>query len=242
VFLATTLAVALNVAAQGRGVEQSGCDQEQLAREQQGARLIAQGSDSTKVLGEANSPTLKQWSDNTCPALRLMRWALIGWTSARALAPKGGALDLVGPIKKIVDEDLEALRASDLALEVEYAQTAVRAAVAAAQDERPEMALLLDHARDLTERLSTRGRRALWPLPYNLVAGELWYEVDRYEEAANAFERAARGGGSALAWAGLARASVRLGNRAGACRAYRQIGHADPQLLDEAKAFLRGCR
>jgi hypothetical protein len=171
-----------------------------------------------------------------------MRLALMGWTFARDLAPTGGPAELVGPTRKIIDEDLEALRASALALEVEYAQTAIRAAIAAAQDERAEMALLLDHARDLTERLSTRGRLALWPLSYNLVAGELWFEVDRYEEAANAFERSARAGGSPRAWAGLARAYARLGNRAGACSAYRQIEHAAPQLLDEAKAYLRGCR
>lgn len=240
--LATTLAVALHVIAQGRGAESSACSQEQLAWEKGGAQLIAQGHDSAWVLGEASSPTMKQWPGDACPALRLMRWALIGWTSARALASKGGALELVGPTKKIVDEDLQALRTSDLALEVEYAQSVIRAAVAAAQDERPEMALLLDHARDLTERLSTRGRRALWPLPYNVVAGELWYEVDRYTEAVDAFERAARAGGSPFAWAGLARAYARLGNRPGACSAYRQIDDAAPQLLDEARTFLRGCR
>ena len=239
--LVTTLAVALHLIAQGRGAESAACSQEQLAWEKGGAQLIAQGHDAAWVLGEASSPTMKQWLGDACPALRLMRWALIGWMSARALAPKGGALEFVGPTKKIV-EDLEALRALDLALEVEYAQTVIRAAIAAAQDERPEMGLLLDHARDLTERLSTRGRRALWPLPYNVAAGELWYEVDRYVEAVDAFERAASAGGSPLAWSGLARAYERLGNRPGACRAYRQIDDAAPQLLDEAKAFLRSCR
>jgi tetratricopeptide (TPR) repeat protein len=242
VFIATALALALQVVAQSRGAEPSGCNQEQLAREKGSAQLIAQGYGTARVLGDANAPTFKPGPDDGCPALRLMRSALIGWTSARALAPKGGALELVGPTKKIVDEDLEALRALGLALDVEYAQTVIRAAIAAAQDERPEMALLLDHARDLTERLFTRGRRALWPLPYNLVAGELWYEVDRYAEAVDAFERAASAGGSALAWSGLARAYERLGNRPVACSAYRQIDDAAPQLLDEAKAFLRGCR
>jgi tetratricopeptide (TPR) repeat protein len=242
VILTTTLAVALHVIAQGRGGESSACSQEQLAWEKAGAQLIAQGHDSAWVLGEASSPTMEQWPGDVCPALRLMRWALIGWTSARALAPKGGAVELVGPTKKIVEEDLEALRGFDLALQVEYAQTSIRAAIAAAQDERPEMGLLLDHARDLTERLSARGRLALWPLPYNLLAGELWYEVDRYEEAAEAFERAAGATGSPRARAGLARAYARLGNRSAACAAYRAIADAAPQLLDEAKAFLRGCQ
>lgn len=236
------LALALQVVApSGAQAGLSKCDETALASEAATAQLISQGYDGASVLGDAISPALKPWSGDHCPSLRLMRWALIGWTSARALAAKGGAIDFVAPTKKILDDELEPLRADDLALEVEYAQTAIRAAIAAAQDERPEMTLLLEHARDLTERLSARGRRAVWPRPYNLLAGELWLEVDRYEEAANAFERAAGSQGTPLAWAGLARAYARLGNRVGACAAYRAISTGAPALLDEARAFVRGC-
>ena len=53
------------------------------------------------------------------------------------------------------------------------------------------MELLLTHARDLADG-SHRARPARWPRPFNLLAGELWLEVDRYEDARAAFERAVR--------------------------------------------------
>lgn len=236
-----TLVLALQVIAQpSASPKVQPCDERALAHETASAQRVVQGHDLEAVLGDATSPT-KDWIGDWCLNLRLMRWALIGWTSARALAPKGGAIELVGPTRKIVDEDLATLRSGDLGLEVEYAQTAIRAAIAAAQDERPEMELLLAHARDLTERLVTRGRRPLWPRPFNLMAGELWFEVDRYQEAVEAFERATAADPSPLAWAGLARAYAQLGNRASACAAYRAVGAAAPKLVDEAKAFLRSC-
>jgi tetratricopeptide (TPR) repeat protein len=234
--------LALHVIAQVGEPATSACDETTRAYEANQFRLIAEGYDAAAVLGEAVSPTATQWAGDWCQPLRLMRWTLIGWSLARALAEKGGALELVGPTRKIIDRDLEALHSGDLALEAEYAQTAIRAAIAAAQDERPEMTLLLEHARDLTERLHIRGRRAMWPLPYNLLAGELWFEVDHYAEAAAAFERATESGGTPRAWAGLARTYARLGNRSLACRSYRTIEQAAPNLLAEAKAFLRSCQ
>ena len=217
------------------------CRAEDIAAQQGRAASIAQGYDLATVLGDGLSPQFKPWPGEHCPSSRLMRWALVGWVSARQLAPTGGAVELPGPTQKIVDKELDALRSHDLNLEVEYAQTAIRAAIAAAQDERPEMELLLAHARDLTERLIARGRRPLWPRPFNLLAGELWLEVDRYEEALAAYERAAGSDGSPIALVGLARASARLGNHAAACVAYRKVQDAAP-LRDEARTFLAGCQ
>ncbi len=85
-----------------------------------------------------------------------------------------------------------------------------------------ELELLLTHARDLTERLS----RALAPshvaATFNLLAGELWLEVDRFEEARAAFERAVKADASPIASVGLARALARLAvvkRRVGCARA-----------------------
>jgi hypothetical protein len=130
-------------------------------------------------------------TEASCGLLRLAGTALDGWAEARALAPAGGAAELLGPVQRALDA-LQPLRSTDDGLEAEYAATAIRAAIAAAQDERPEMALLLTHARDLAERLQLRGRRAMWPRTLNLLAGELWFEVDRFEDARIAFERAVR--------------------------------------------------
>ena len=148
---------------------------------------------------------------------------------------------MLAPSRAIVDEELAALRGADLGLEVEYAQTAIRAAVSAAQDERPEMELLLVHARDLTERLIARGRRPIWPRPFNLLAGELWLEVDRYEEALGCI-RAGGGGRQQPSCVGLGWhcSYSRLGNQPAACAAYQKVRDVPP-LREEAMAFLTGC-
>jgi tetratricopeptide (TPR) repeat protein len=179
-------------------------------------------------------------SSDRCEVIDLQRRSLSGWVEARELAPKGGAVELLGPTRRLL-EQLEELKAGSLALEVEYAQTAIRAAISAAQDERAEMELLLAHARDLSERLTLRGRRAIWPRPFNLLAGELWFEVDRYEEARAAFERAAKSDGAPVAFVGLGRANARLGDHAAACQAYGSVRDAATVLQEESRSFLAGC-
>ena len=175
-----------------------------------------------------------------CAPLKLARSALLGWIEARKLAAVGGAPTLLGPTTQSIEE-LAQLRTDELTLEADYAHVAIRAAIAAAQDERPEMELLLTHARDLSERLTSRGRRAIWPRSFNLLAGELWMEVDRYEEARLAFERAWRGDPTPVAAIGMARANDRLGHRLAACDAYRRVGDAAPPLRDEARVYLASC-
>jgi hypothetical protein len=180
-------------------------------------------------------------SADDCALRQLAHRALEGWDRARAAAKTGGASESIAPVAGALSA-LTALKNRDLAHEAEYASTLIRAAIAAAQDERPELELLLTHARDLGERLHQRGRPALWPRPFNLAAGELWLEVDRFADARNAFARAVRSEPSAAALVGLARASSRLGDVASACDAYRQVSAGAPVLVDEARAFLVQCR
>lgn len=145
----------------------------------------------------------------------VQRIAMEGWTAARALAPKGGAVELLGP----VNLRLKALDAIPDA-SARYAEIAIRAAVSAAQEERDEMGLLLVHARDLSNQMALIGSPAEWPLPVDELEGELWFEVDRFTEARDAYQRAARLRPRPNAWIGLARASDRLGDLITACRAY----------------------
>ena len=184
----------------------------------------------------------RRWrgGSTSCDVITLAHASLRAWSEARAVAGKGGAVDLLGPVKARLDE-LRAITNPALAIDVEYAQMAVGAAVAAAQDERPEMELLLQQARDLSERLARRERRAVWPRPFNLMAGELWFEVDRFEEARAAYERAASYDGSAAAFAGLGRVLAALGRHDQACAAYRRVAQAGAALADEAKRFLARC-
>ncbi len=146
----------------------------------------------------------------------VQRIAMQGWLAARALVPKGGALDLLGPVN-IRLKELDAIPSRS----ARYAEIAIRAAVSAAQEERDEMELLLAHARDLSNQMGAgAGTPPEWPLPIDELEGELWFEVDRYPEARDAYERATRQRPTPNAWIGLARASDRLGDTVTACRAY----------------------
>lgn len=146
----------------------------------------------------------------------IQRIAMEGWLAARALAPKGGAVELLGPVN---------LRLRDLDryphLSARYAEAAIRAAVAAAQEEREEMALFLEHARGLSDDMAIGASPAQWPVPIDELAGELWLEVDRFTEARDAYRKATELKPSPNAWIGLARASDKLGDIAAACRAYK---------------------
>lgn len=145
----------------------------------------------------------------------LQRIAMDGWTAARALAPKGGAVEFLGP----VNLRLKALDAVP-DTSARYAEIAIRAAVSAAQEEREELRVLLAHARDLSNQMALIGVPAQFPLPIDELEGELWLEVDRFTDARDAYERASKSHPTPNAWIGLARASDRLGDVVTACRAY----------------------
>lgn len=170
----------------------------------------------------------------------VQRLAMDGWVAARELAPKGGALELLGPVNL-------RLRALDglPGIAARYADVAIRAAVSAAQDEREEMEVFLAHARDLSDTMALAGAPAQWPLPIDEMAGELWLEVDRYTEARDAYLRATRVKPTANAWVGLARASDRLGDLIAACAAYTQAS-STPGLPAaagiEISVYLLKCR
>jgi tetratricopeptide (TPR) repeat protein len=235
--LTVALLLALQVSAP---VDGTGCTEAELRSLQAGLATMARGEELT--LPQANDKGPRAPAAQ-CRLLTLQRLALSGWREARAVAPKGAPLELLAPVHSTLNE-LQQLKedAPAIALDVEYAQMAVRAAVAAAQDERPEMALLLTHARDLSERLTARGRRAVWPRPFNLLAGELWFEVDRFEEARAAYERAVRGEASPVALVGMARAQARLGRRDEACATYSRARDAAAALRKSAAADLAHCR
>lgn len=213
----------------------SACTEHELEALAQAESLVARGDDG--AAGEA----LAGDTSPPCEVRRVLWLGLRGWVQARALAPAGGAAELLGPVKGTLD-DLQALKRTAVALEAEYAEMAVRAAIAAAQDERPEMELLLTHARDLSERLELRGRPMSVPRPLHVLAGELWFEVDRYDAARAAFEAAIRVRPTPAAYVGLARAHSRLGQHQEACAAYARADGAAPPLRAQAARDLPTCR
>jgi hypothetical protein len=149
------------------------------------------------------------------PENDVQRLAMDGWMAARALAPKGGALELLGPVNARLRELDKIANTS-----ARYAEVAIRAAVSAAQEERDEMALFLAHARDLSKQLELAGAPAQYPLPIDELEGELWLEVDRHAEAKDAYARAVQLRPTVNALIGLARANDKLGDVIAACAAY----------------------
>ncbi len=91
----------------------------------------------------------------------------------------------------------------------EIARLMLRAAAAAAQSERDEMALYLEHAERMDALLRATGQPAAPVLSAAEVSGELWLQVHRYEDAHAAFTRAAsQVGMTPRVVAGLARAAA----------------------------------
>jgi hypothetical protein len=149
------------------------------------------------------------------PERDVQRVAMEGWIAARALAPKGGALELLGPVNARLRE-LDRMPNTS----ARYAEVAIRAAISAAQEEREEMQLFLEHARDLSRQMELAGAPAQYPVPIDELEGELWLEVDRYAEAKAAYTRAVAGKPTVNALVGLARTNDKLGDVIGACAAY----------------------
>lgn len=190
----------------------------------------------------------------SCPDVELARMAVTGWVEARQLASKGGDTALLQPVNTWL-EALARLRRTltpqsgppdamrTRHLQIDYADGAIRAAVDAAQDEREEMSVYLEHTRDLAAVLASAGDPPMWPLPYDELEGELWLEVDRYAEARTAFARAVAREATGRSLLGLARAADRLDDRRAACDAYRRALRMDlaAAVKTAAAEFVKQC-
>lgn len=182
-----------------------------------------------------------------CVARRLAQMAVAGWVEARSLTRVGGDPAELGRVNEILGS-LERLGSDpatsfDQRLEIAYAVAAIRAAVAAAQDERPEMEVFLAHARDVARSLTGARAPALWPLGIDDLEGELWLEVDWYDKARAAFERAAATGTRARPVVGLARTLRRLGDDA-ACATFARAAALEmaAEVRREVDGYMSGCR
>ena len=135
--------------------------------------------------------------------------------------------------------------------EAEIVTFVLRAAMAAAQSERDDLSLLIEHAVDLEAKQQAAGLSLAPIVTAHEAAGDLWLQVHRYEDARRAYLRA----GERIGWThrvrlGLARAAARLADNAAACEQYRMLLASWPsaraELLEvgEARAFLEtaACR
>jgi tetratricopeptide (TPR) repeat protein len=123
----------------------------------------------------------------------------------------------------------------------EVRHLAVRAAIAAAEEERDEMAVILGRARTVDDLLVQAGLGADPVMALPELEGDLWLQVSRFRDAADAYRRALAQPGPARprVWLGLARAHARLDAAADARAAAREAAalwhRADPDLAELAE-------
>jgi hypothetical protein len=130
-------------------------------------------------------------------------------------------------------------------VEPAWARTLIEAAIAASQDEHPQMALLFAHASGLEAQAIASGEVSLPLVPARELAAELWLRTYRYDDA----RRDARAMLTALPrrispYVVLARASARVDDAAAAADAWRTVrtlrekADADDSLRLEAERAL----
>lgn len=226
--LAVVLACAGLIGADGVALAQPDpCAGESVQAVLSRARLdLARADDA----GAAEQLATGAASTSGCHDLDVAMLAMTGWAEARRLARVGGVPDQLQKMREVL-ERLAFVRGSRpptsmLSQKAAYADAVLRAAVAAAQDERDEMQVYLTHARTVADSLRLAREGGPWPLPIDLAEGELWLEVDRFVEARDALGRVSEEPLVGRASLGLGQSLERLGESGGACVAYRRAAEA----------------
>ena len=236
------LAAAVVVGAAGPAEAQASAecrpgDEAALARAARAA-AAADGEVAAEILraAYADSPA--------CSALGTASWAWHGWLAAASAQAAGGTEESLAGVRGAlaVLEPGGTAPSTDAAL----AAAVLHAAAAAAQSEREEMRIWLEHAADLARRLAP-GTWA-WPMAPAVAEGELWLALHDPAMADAAFQRALADGVTPVALRGLGRARAGGDNMKGGCEPYREAlalveaERPDGPLAVEARAFLRLCR
>jgi len=179
----------------------------------------------------------------TCERALVAAWYLQGLLDAGAAASVGGTAESLAPVRRAITV-LEQL-ARNGSVSAEIARLLLHAAAAAAQTERDEMRLYLESASQMEFVQEAAGLAGAPIVGAMEMAGALWLQVDRYDEARRAYEEAERRHGAThRITLGVARTSARLGDSASACARYRRLldgwGSSDmerPEIV-EAHAYL----
>jgi hypothetical protein len=123
-----------------------------------------------------------------CTTAEIEAVYLRGWDAAQAAARIGGPPESLAPVRDAI-ATLERMSAGAHG-PAEIARYVLAAAADAAQDERDEMALFLEHAVAL-ERMQLDANQPGAPsITAHEAAGDLWLQVYRYEDARRAYEQA----------------------------------------------------
>ena len=176
-----------------------------------------------------------------CPEARLTARYLRALQLARDAYRSGGDEASVAPVR----EAIAAFDGEPPAPHTPIMRTVLLAAVAAAQSERDDLALLLEHAVALEARLLAAGGRGAPGVTAHEAAGDLWLQVHRFETARAAYEAAGTAVGvTPRIRLGLARTAARLVATPIACGRYRELvaawtaRNATPPEIAEARAYV----
>ena len=191
----------------------------------------AAASPSSSPAPIASSSANVPWTVASCAFLHAYSAARLAWPGAKADRLQEAAR---------LGEHLGGTKGGPTSV-VELLRVIVRAAIAAGQEEHPELELLLSHASDLEERLLRSGQLVLPFAPIAEISGDLFFQANRFEQARLRYGDALLARPNrARSILGIARASVRLDDRAAATAAYKQLldawADADPDLPEIAEA------
>jgi hypothetical protein len=168
---------------------------------------------------------------------------LRGLVDAREAFQDGGTVAALAPVYGAI-EALATLSQGRRG-SAEIARLVLQAAAAAAQSERDEMRRYLETAMQM-EVIQSAGRLPGAPrISAPEIAGDLWLQVDRYEDARQLYDDAAdRVGPSLRNMLGSARASRRLKDVLAACTSYEAVletwgaGPGAPPEIAEAQTYI----
>jgi hypothetical protein len=205
--------------------------------------LIAAAKERAALFDLAGATTLLARDLSPCTATEVPYWYLHGLTAACDAYRYGGSPESLEPVKLAIVQ-LSSRSIETMAAEI--ARVVLMAASSAAQSEREEMGLLLEHALTLEREQRSAGLPGAPLVSAHEVAGDLWLQVHRYEDAHRAYLTALEQvGPTRRVTLGLARTAFRLGDLATACEQYRALVTAwpsaagEPTELKEARTFLR---
>ena len=217
----------------------------QLAQSPCGAHAsqMAAAAERAAVFDLKGATTRLSEGITECPQTAVAYWYVHGLRAARDAYRFGGSPESLEPVKLAIAE-LES-RAGEVPAAA-IARVVLQAAMSAAQSEREEMGLLLEHALSLEGKARSAGLSGAPIVSTFEVAGDLWLQVHRFEDARRAYVTAAEQAGSTRrVTLGLARTAARLNDLPAACDQYRMLVSAwpkaggEPPELTEARMFLR---
>ena len=166
-----------------------------------------------------------------------------GLVDARAAFSQGGSSEALAPVTRAIDA--LAVLAADRPGPAEIARLTLHAAAAAAQSERDEMRVYLDSAIQMETLQRAAGQTGAPIVSPVEIAGDLWLQIYRYDDARRAYGEAAdQRGFTPRISLGLARSHAHAGDVAAACASYRVLldgwgTRPDVAEILEGRAYVR---